>query len=352
MFNPKEYGPTVPSEAHFAAIASIRDLGELNRVLFLISETGMEFEVLAASFRWESVKGYMHASEDALRLGEILGLVYAAGGKVHRTNFGTKFQSLNAQRTYELTDAQRDLLVKFLFYSPNPISTYVDEILLSFKYNTPRLRYEYSIPDYGPLPGKRELHFLLSALKVLRRTPEGTLFVSPDLSRELASKIRRWREQRVDQSVDAERLEISRHAEKLVLQYEQDRLRGIGRADLASLVEIVAEYDSTVGYDILSYDGKNSRPHEPDRYIEVKSTPSDRFHFFVTETELAVSRRYGLRYWIYHISRATLGCKFGDCIVRFIRNPAVAILDLERFEISAKNLHVIARAKGLGPDNT
>src|SRR6266699_2632158 len=63
-----------------------------------------------------------------------------------------------------------------------------------------------------------------------------------------------------------------------------------GRPDLADKVEWVAEYDSTVGYDILSYGGGKSKVGVPDRFVEVKSTPTDRFHFFLSGPELRKAR--------------------------------------------------------------
>ena len=350
MSNLRYTAPISPSEADYSAIASVRDAGELNRIVGLVPEAGIDVEVLRLTYRWESVKGYIFPSEDALRFAELMGLLRIVGKTLHRTSFGSKFNSLNNANVYELSNEQVSLLVEYLFYSPNPITRTVDSMLFNFRFNQSRNRYEFSQRDYGPLPGRRELQFLLHSLRILMQAKDGILFVNPSLTREMAGKIRWFRESSRDpMDDDATKLEIARHAELLVLKYEQARLRAVGRDDLASRVEVVEEYDCTVGYDILSFDGQKSLIAEPDRFIEVKATSSDTFHFYFSETELSTSRRHGPNYWIYHLSKVTEGCDIAECLLRRIRNPAIAILDATKFEISADSLHVQAKSKGLGP---
>lgn len=85
--------------------------------------------------------------------------------------------------------------------------------------------------------------------------------------------------------------------EKLVLQYEIDRLKGAGRADLASRVRHVALTDCSAGYDIASFtvDGQPKR-------IEVKSTQGPATTpFYISINEVLVSREAAVSFSIYRV---------------------------------------------------
>lgn len=86
--------------------------------------------------------------------------------------------------------------------------------------------------------------------------------------------------------------------ESFVLTFERCRLRAEGAAMYAEYIEHgSAEHGEAPAYDILSYDADGG-----ERYIRVKTT---RFRketpFDLTSHELAMSRAYGSRYWIYRV---------------------------------------------------
>jgi hypothetical protein len=328
----------------------VRDLGELNRLLFLITDDGQPKEIILKEYRWTSFKGYMYRAQDILALAEVLGMVSIAGAKVKLTPLGGKFRGLNPDRQYELTNEQRDEICRFAFRSMTPLSQVVEDVLLNFKLSRKSGRYEYSIPDSGPPPGRKELYFFLETLRVLEHADDGTISVNPRYTQEIARKIRWFRQLTNDEkSVSPELLELSQHAERMCFTSEQNRLKLINRPDLAARVDLVADYDATVGYDILSYDGAGSLPESPDRFVEVKSTPTDNFHFFLSEPELKKAREYRGRYWIYHVRNVTLQSTIGMCSLQQIQDPAERILDSSVFEISAERLHVTCLRKDLGP---
>ena len=335
------------SEAQYAAIGVVRDLGEINRLLSTIGGDGVDEDVVHKEYEWNTVKGYMFRSEDVLNLANALGLVEVSDGRVSLTPFGSSMWRLNKTGAYELVEEQKRRLRGWIFYSLSLTSVKVDEILLAFKFNDNSKRYEYSIQDYGELPGRRELHFFLDSLEVIRRNGSGIVFVDPRFNNHIATKIRRSR-QITDEGIQAtkETIELSRHAEKLAFDYEQQRLISAGRKDLAVRVEIVADYDPTVGYDILSYEGRDSAVEPPDRFVEVKCTKSAIVKFFISGTELKVARKYRNQYWIYHLRNIKQKCKIDDCNLKEIQDPAIAILDHTRFEINAKHLHVHSLRKG------
>ena len=98
--------------------------------------------------------------------------------------------------------------------------------------------------------------------------------------------------------------------ELLVVQYERDRLRQIGRADLAEKVRHVsAEEGDGAGYDILSFKDDGSP-----RYIEVKTTRGPKTtEFFLSPNEVEFSKaqadHFELRR-IYGYDRHSLSCCF------------------------------------------
>jgi len=337
-------------ERYYVAIEAVRDLGELNRLILLVPDGGKYLEVISNDYRWNSLKGYMYQAEDILAFAEVLGLVSISGGKVRLTTFGMKFRGLNPGAQYELTDDQRKELCRFVFKSPTPLASVAETILLHFRYNPKSGRYEYSIPDHGHPPGRKELYFFLETLKVLGNQDDGIVFIDPIFTRDVAEKIRRSRQLTdEEEELSPDLLDLSRHAEELCFGYERDRLRAAGRPDLADKVEWVAEYDSTVGYDILSYEGGKSKVGVPDRFVEVKSTPTDRFHFFLSGPELRKAREYREKYQLYHLRNVKLDSAIGSCDLQQIKDPATRILDPELFEINADPLHVTCLRKDLGP---
>lgn len=95
---------------------------------------------------------------------------------------------------------------------------------------------------------------------------------------------------------EAER--IGHLGEELVLQEERDRLEKAGRVDLAGKVRHTAVSDVGAGYDVLSFE-LDGTP----RYIEVKTTRSDRSAFEITANEVQTARDMGEAYWLYRVSR-------------------------------------------------
>lgn len=99
----------------------------------------------------------------------------------------------------------------------------------------------------------------------------------------------------------AERDERNRNlglaGEKLVVQYEMQKLIEFGRSDLADKVEHVAKEYDNAGYDVLSFD-----EHGTEKYIEVKTTKqSQGSAFFISRNEVEVSIEKGNQYWLYRV---------------------------------------------------
>lgn len=83
-------------------------------------------------------------------------------------------------------------------------------------------------------------------------------------------------------------------AEKFVMSFEDKRLNG------NKMIDWVAEYSSSDGYDIASYDDEFSEEHN--RFIEVKSY-SGAPYFFWSRNEMNIARIKKLSYYIYLVNR-------------------------------------------------
>ena len=105
--------------------------------------------------------------------------------------------------------------------------------------------------------------------------------------------------------------------EKLVLDYEENRLINIGRKDLASKIKFVSMVDDNKGYDIFSFDVDENN-NVTEKYIEVKTTEGkDNDLFYRTEkntiltlNELKTLNDYRGKYFIYRVYNLKKDPKF------------------------------------------
>ncbi|TGU71628.1 DUF3427 domain-containing protein [Geomonas terrae] len=122
---------------------------------------------------------------------------------------------------------------------------------------------------------------------------------------------------------DAKNKRLGRLGELLVIEYEANTLRGIGRHDLADRIRHVAEIEGDgVGYDVESYDENGNK-----KFIEVKTTKGGiSTAFFISANEVAFGELHPDRFFIYRIYEYNEECNFGQCFI--VENPAVENLRL------------------------
>ncbi|QUM84611.1 DUF3427 domain-containing protein [Moritella sp. 28] len=99
----------------------------------------------------------------------------------------------------------------------------------------------------------------------------------------------------------AERDERNRNlglaGEKLVIQFEKQKLIDLGLPELADKVEHIALNYPSAGYDIYSFDR-----HGIEKFIEVKTTEQSKgTAFFISRNEVEVSRDLREQYWVYRV---------------------------------------------------
>lgn len=91
---------------------------------------------------------------------------------------------------------------------------------------------------------------------------------------------------------------LGRAGESWVMDFERNRLQGLGRADLAARVEWISDRDGDgTGFDIKSFEGDGR-----DRFIEVKTTNGGILTpFVVSANELEVSAEIAGSYVLYRV---------------------------------------------------
>ena len=110
--------------------------------------------------------------------------------------------------------------------------------------------------------------------------------------------------------------EIGALGEEIVVEYETKYLFEKGRPDLAKCVRQISKESVGEGYDIISYDLSGNK-----KFIEVKSTKSNKFNFFITDNELTTAKSLGNRYWIYRV----VFLENGETDIYRIQNPVQKI---------------------------
>lgn len=119
-------------------------------------------------------------------------------------------------------------------------------------------------------------------------------------------------------------------AELFVLSFEQKRLE----SPLNEQVKRISEIDVSAGYDIVSFDSKESE--EPDRFIEVKAVSCKGFYW--SNNEYEVAKLKGDSYYLYLVELSQI--KKTNYIPVIIKNPAVNIMKSEDWFVEPQSYFV------------
>ena len=103
----------------------------------------------------------------------------------------------------------------------------------------------------------------------------------------------------------------------MAIEKEKERLEKEGRIDLAYDIKQVSVTDVYAGFDLKSYNDKNSQLAKHDRVIEVKSTRSSSPRFYWSSNEVKKAESIRGNYWIY----LWIGIESKNRQLRTIQNP-------------------------------
>lgn len=134
-----------------------------------------------------------------------------------------------------------------------------------------------------------------------------------------------------------EKREISKIAEKHVLQSERKRLNNAGAIKQAKNIDYIAIKNVAAGYDIASFNDKNSENY--DRFIEVKAGKPTPIRLFFSRNEFETAKRLGDKYYIYYVCIKNKKSRefyiFQNPVEGIIKDPKFEVFT-DTYEISEK----------------
>jgi hypothetical protein len=281
-------------------------LAELNRVLFAVREV-MDEEKRAdlggvvrqcASM---VIDGTMPDHDESIACAARVGFLSREETAVSITSDGEEFLNLNAERLYDLSADQKRVLLRTAFLN-GVFRSETRAVLKKFAPAYGNETYRWSAFDSSPLEAEGSLIENLQELGLLN--PWGGPGRGFEVAREYVDPVATFLSERDGLSEERleeflrERKEIGALAERLVLDVEIARLRGL-RCDVEAMcVRHISKLTVDAGYDIQSFDGATPSMHY-DRFIEAKGSRGADLRFFWSENEMKVAEELGPRYWIY-----------------------------------------------------
>lgn len=121
-------------------------------------------------------------------------------------------------------------------------------------------------------------------------------------------------------------------AEQYALSFERKR---VINSSLVERIRIISDIDVCAGYDIVSFNSKDSIDY--DRFIEVKAISGNKA-FFWTKNELCTAKLKGERYFLYLIDLQRISDE--NYIPLIIKNPANIIFTSEEWLVEPQTYHI------------
>lgn len=132
-------------------------------------------------------------------------------------------------------------------------------------------------------------------------------------------------------SIQAQQQENGRRGEEFSYNYE---IKRVGHNDD---IEWIANYDTSAGFDIMSFESPTSLIH--DRFIEVKSYSGDTPYFYWSRNEMEVASAKGERYFLYLVNLDLINRSSYEPTI--IQNPYVAVLGGKEWQKTVDKYHVL-----------
>ena len=194
-----------------------------------------------------------------------------------------------------LTEEQQKFFVELIFSSPN-LKTDLQNIFSDF-----RIHHSKKIWFYDSKPDQNWDEELLNWLTSCNfwNVVDNKLEVKQLYSKHI-SKIKKRTsvtQQHLEEIIKIEK-EVGEKAEQLTLSYEKERLNELDYPDMAMSIEQISKIDVAAGYDVESFNGKDSTL-SPDRMIEVKGTSGSSPYFYWSENEIKTAKNLKEKYWVY-----------------------------------------------------
>jgi hypothetical protein len=230
-----------------------------------------------------------------LRLGLIL---RKKKSKVFLSEQGMTFLQFNPKETYDLSAQQKKFLIRNYFFD-GAYSKELKECLKCFDYSDQKKIFAWSSIDSTPFGTNAWIINHLEQLGVAVQTSYGYRIVKTynETVLTLINDAKGFTEEQLMKWLE-EKKYLGDSAEKLVVKFEEGRLRKIGNLVEAACVKCISKMKTDAGFDIKSFNGK-SRGMQYDRFIEVKGSGSTKLRFVWSPNEMKVAEKLREQYWIY-----------------------------------------------------
>ena len=324
------------------------ELNEFNRILIVVDQLsgkGQSCAIRAVKRQCASVVlgGRPVDHQEMVRFCDYAGLVDYQKGSVRLTDNGREFLNLNPERTYEITDKQKQFIAQNIVLN-GAWKSRARDLFLNFNPNYKEITYELGLIDNSLPKQYNSIVHLLKVLKVIAET-EALLRVVPEYVASvklLRADNRGITQDELEEALQADR-KLGALAEEAVVEYERNRLLQLGCQVQADLVTRISQLDASAGYDIKSFDGDKSEV-EHTRFIEVKASNNPEVRFFWSANELNVAREKGDRYWIYFIGDFRQSRR-EQIIPVMIQNPAKRLFEISELEIKTSTYIITEQDK-------
>lgn len=328
----------------------IERVAELNRVLVVLAQLAPMAEpfdrfAIVEACRRTVIEGRIPDHDKTLEFAAYLGLIALADDACAVTEDGTAFLSLNPAKAFDLTDEQRKVLVRS-HYLGGVFRRACKELFRSFAFSEVHETIRWSAADSKAIAVERWVLDHLCQLGALVEG-QGWLQVHPDYTNAVAAFVDEdmgLTEEKLKEIL-REKEEVGALAERLVLEFERERLRRGGHAVEASCIRRVSRLRVNVGYDIESFDGK-SADLVFDRFIEVKGAKGRDVRFFWSANEIKVAEKLRAQYWIYFQGGVNLKATAAKDEPLCFQDPHVGIAADTRLTTTSQGLLVEGAVRG------
>ncbi|MGC2236778.1 MAG: DUF3883 domain-containing protein [Pyrinomonadaceae bacterium] len=273
------------------------------------------------------------------------GLIQIKDDHISLSVLGQKFLDANINRYFELTEAQKQLIVERIVFK-GVWNHYARDLFSNFSLNQISGTYEISTDEISLSKEQNiVIHFFkyIGLLKQVKSIVQVENQYS-ELVYQLTADSKVLSEQQLEKIL-MENRKLGAQAENAVVEFEKQRLRKLGKEVQAELVKRISTTNVSAGYDIESFDGITDEIF-PNRFIEVKATTSDEIRFYWSHNEIKVASVKKDKYWIY-MMKGFREDKPSETYPIMIQNPESAINDhafltMEAYKFLIKEISEVA----------
>jgi hypothetical protein len=324
----------------------IEQIAELNRVLIIANELldpikGLDQFELIDGCKREAIEARMPDHQTTIEFSIEIGMLSRKGKKkIYLTQLGQEFLDLNPDKLYDLSTEQKQYLIRG-FFLDGALRKQVRDCLKCFAASDEKETFTWSEVDGTPFGDKTWVVAHMEQLGLITQITEGYV-VNKSYVETIATFINEPKGYTEEQLLKwlEEKKRLGNFAEQLILNFEKERLEGLGNVVESKCVKYVGKLNTSAGYDIESFDSK-SKGMKFDRFIEVKGSGDPKLRFVWSQNEMRVAEKLKHQYWIYYqggIDKNTGKTKFKPIMIqdpfnsldkdaKFIKTPNGVIVE-------------------------